>query len=294
MNKQGLSLLVAIILVLTTLITPLQATDSLGAEMIANGSFESADLDNWWLRVDWNGGTWQRVTTGGRGNSAALMATGQGTGLSSENAGVYYTSQEGNESTLQLDGGSTYRLTFWVKRDTGVTSNVYMDVNEGALGSASATKTGEFEQLTVEFVAPSTPIKLRCVANALKTGQKVWLDDVSLRKVSTGYGENLVPNGSFELGSGTSATGWNQDARWTRVGAENGVTPASGSSMMKVLSTTTALTIGTPMTVKANTYYEYSCKIYRKSLGGTAYCNLLNSSQADIAGHADRYGDRRK
>lgn len=141
MNKQGLSLLVAIILVLTTLITPLQATDSLGAEMIANGSFESADLDNWWLRVDWNGGTWQRVTTGGRGNSAALMATGQGTGLSSENAGVYYTSQEGNESTLQLDGGSTYRLTFWVKRDTGVTSNVYMDVNEGALGSASATKT---------------------------------------------------------------------------------------------------------------------------------------------------------
>lgn len=284
MNKQRLSLLVAIILVLTTLITPLQATDSLGAEMIANGSFESADLDNWWLRVDWNGGTWQRVTTGGRSNSAALMATGQGTGLSSENAGVYYTSQEGNESTLQLDGGSTYRLTFWVKRDTGVTSNVYMDVNEGALGSASATKTGEFEQLTVEFVAPSTPIKLRCVANALKTGQKVWLDDVSLRKVSTGYGENLVPNGSFELGSGTSATGWNQDARWTRVGAENGVTPASGSSMMKVLSTTTALTIGTPMTVKANTYYEYSCKIYRKSLGGTAYCNLLNSSQADIAG----------
>lgn len=46
MNKQRLSLLVAIILVLTTLITPLQATDSLGAEMIANGSFESADLDN--------------------------------------------------------------------------------------------------------------------------------------------------------------------------------------------------------------------------------------------------------
>ena len=54
--------------------------------------------------------------------------------------------------------------------------------------------------------------------------------------------------------------------------------------MMKVLSTSTALTIGSPMTVKANTYYEYSCKIYRKSLGGTSYCNLLNSSQADIAG----------
>ena len=93
-------MLVAIILVLTTLITPLQATDSLGAEMIANGSFESADLDNWWLRVDWNGGTWQRVTTGGRSNSAALMATGQGTGLSSENAGVYYTSQDAERPHL--------------------------------------------------------------------------------------------------------------------------------------------------------------------------------------------------
>ena len=112
MNKQRLSLLVAVILALTTLITPLQATDSLGAEMIQNGSFESTDMSDWWLRADWNGGSWQRVSSGGYGNSAALMATGQGTGLSSENAGVYYTSQEGNESTLQLDGGSTYRLTF--------------------------------------------------------------------------------------------------------------------------------------------------------------------------------------
>ena len=47
MNKQRLSLLVAVILALTTLITPLQATDSLGAEMIQNGSFESTDMSDW-------------------------------------------------------------------------------------------------------------------------------------------------------------------------------------------------------------------------------------------------------
>ncbi len=49
------------------------------------------------------------------------------------------------------------------------------------------------------------------------TGQAVYFDEEVLFDPEP---SSLVTNGSFEDGSGTSATGWNQDARWTRVGAQ--------------------------------------------------------------------------
>ncbi len=54
--------------------------------------------------------------------------------------------------------------------------------------------------------------------------------------------------------------------------------------MLRAVATSTGICIGSPMTVKPHTYYNYSAKLYRSDLQGTAYFNLLDASQADIPG----------
>lgn len=64
-------------------------------------------------------------------------------------------------------------------------SYLYMDINEGALGNIAATKNGEWEEVKTRFEAPSTPIKLRLVCNALAKGEKVYVDDIKLAQVNS-------------------------------------------------------------------------------------------------------------
>ncbi len=92
---------------------------------------------------------------------------------------------------------------------------------------------------------------------------------------------NLVANYSFESNGSWSPS---STTAWSMVGAEGGVTPTDGNRMMKVTSTGTNLCIGNAISVKKNTNYIFTAKIYRTDTSGVAYINLINgSNQRDIS-----------
>lgn len=178
---------------------PPSEDEVLGYNELINGDFESADLMRyWWSRTDWNGGLWQREEGMGVDGSAGLVARGRGEGTSIQNAGVFYTlAGEGSEASLELKAGETYVLKYKAFRPQGVDSYLYIDINEKGVVSADASKNGEWEEVTVRFVAPEGPVKIRAVVNALAEGEYVVIDDIELRQVG---GD---PNGSPRTGDDT-------------------------------------------------------------------------------------------
>ena len=145
----------------------------------------------WWVRSDWNGGLFRREAGKGFDGSYGLVATGRGNGEPERNAGVYYSLLgEGHEDSLTLKEGETYVISYKVFRPDGVNANVYLDISGKA--NAPASLHGEWETVTARFVAGKDPIVLRIVANALKEGEQIYIDDVELRMV--GGDPNGTPN----------------------------------------------------------------------------------------------------
>ena len=269
-----------------------EASEVIGKNVLENGDFEDTDMSKWWNRQDWNGGNWVRTDGVGFGGTVGLAAESKvDSPDGSYNIGMFYTLQEGNEATLTLEAGKVYELSAKFFRAAGVDSYLYMDVNEGALGNIAATKNGEWEEVKTRFEAPSTPIKLRLVCNALAKGEKVYVDDIKLAQVNSSLDRvdgvpdrSLAINGSMENGQNTIADDWNQTSVWKRTAEENGVKPVNGEYMMKAEATATAICIGSAITVKPNTYYTYSGWLYRTDNKGTAYFNILDENKRDIAG----------
>ncbi len=174
-----------------------------------------------------------------------LIATGAGDGGSTYNAGLFYTLEEGSETTFVPMAGEQYQLSFMVNFLDGTTNNVYMDINEGALGRRREPHR-RVEKVSFTFTAPSAdPLKIRCVVNGLPEGKRVGrgrdLSDFPFRqnhqpddaaaaqsgvdKETTLLGDNLLDNGDFNKASisnggavptGTAATlSGRTPAAWT-------------------------------------------------------------------------------
>lgn len=178
---------------------PYEEGEILGFNELVGGDFEDpANMKYWWNRTDWNGGKWERKEGVGYEGSAGLVATGKGPGTNDYNAGIFYTiAGEGSEASLPLTAGKTYVLTYKVFRPVGVDAYVHIDINEGQVIDAAASKNGEWETVTARFVAPSGALKIRLVANSLATGEKVYVDDIEIRQV--GGDPNGVPNTSDNM-----------------------------------------------------------------------------------------------
>ncbi len=237
--KKALSFVLVLMLVSGLLVFTASAE---GANLFVNGDFNSAALGYWWMRGDWNGGTWEYSNNGGFEDSGCLIVTGFGGGAASCNAGLFYTSQEGNETTFEPVANEQYQLSFMVNFLDGTNNDVYVDINEGALGSGHANHTGGWEKVSFTFTAPSAdPIKIRCVVNALDDGKRVAIDEMSLISLSGNHqpddaasagssidketqllGDNLLDNGEFNKASISKwwcRTDWNGGYfTWTQTG----------------------------------------------------------------------------
>lgn len=193
--KKTLTLILAFALCLSLFVFPASAEDG---NLLINGDFNSAALGYWWMRGDWNGGSWAYSNDQGYEGSGCLIATGFGGGAASCNAGLFYTSQEGNETTFVPMAGENYQLSFMVNFLDGTSNDVYMDVNEGALGSGHANHTGGWEKVSFTFTAPDeSPLKIRCVVNALDDDKRVAIDEICLVSLSGNHvPEDIAPGGA--------------------------------------------------------------------------------------------------
>lgn len=228
--KKTFSLILAVLILAACCVVSVSAQES--GNLLANGSFNTAATGGWWMRTDWNGGLWAHSDDGGFENSGCLIATGVGDGGPDKNAGLFYTTQEGNEMTFVPMAGEQYQLSFMVNFLDGTKNRVWMDVNEGALGSGEANHTGGWEKVSFVFTAPSaSPLKIRCVVNALPEGKRVAVDEICLVSLSGNHqpdpslnvedkvdrtttllGDNLLRNGKFNnpsIASWWCRTDWN-------------------------------------------------------------------------------------
>lgn len=99
--KRILSVLLALAV---TISLGVLAVSAEGGNLLQNGDFNAGTLSGWWMRSDWNGGTWEYSAGEGYEGGGCLIATGVGDGGSAYNAGLFYTLQEGSESTFGAHG----------------------------------------------------------------------------------------------------------------------------------------------------------------------------------------------
>ena len=158
-------------------------TELLGDNLLINGEFNSAATSKWWFRTDWNGGYFMHQANGGVDDTGCIVANGLGSGQPFENAGAFYTGQEGVENYLQLKEGVTYQLDVDLYRPEGYTGNLYVDVNEGGCAVAGCTTNGEWQHISTRFIGVKDPVKVRIVANALPTGGVAYVDNIMIREV---------------------------------------------------------------------------------------------------------------
>ncbi len=210
--KKIITFVLAVMLMCVPLLTVNAEEDP---NLLANGNFNEPGLGMWWMRGDWPGGYWTYSSDLGYEETGCLVCTGRGDGGPGMNAGLFYTSQEGQEASFQLIKGEPYKLSFKCNKN-GNDCDIYMDVNEGAAGSGHANSSGKWQGVEFTFKAPSGAVKIRCVVNGLAEGGQVAIDDITLvclsgkqkpegdtsnkapvDLVTTELGDNLLSNGNF-------------------------------------------------------------------------------------------------
>ena len=277
-----------------------------GGNLLNNGDFNSGALGGWWMRADWNGGTWAYSETEGYEGGGCLIATGAGDGGSTYNAGLFYTLEEGSETTFVPMAGEQYQLSFMVNFLDGTTNNVYMDINEGALGSGAANHTGGWEKVSFTFTAPSAdPLKIRCVVNGLPEGKRVAVDEIYLISLSGNHqpddaaaaqsgvdkettllGDNLLDNGDFNKASISKwwcRTDWNGGYFiWADVGGvdDTGCLKAIGAGEGTAASNAGVFYSGTEgvenyLRLEAGKTYQMDASFYRPAeVTGSVYIDV--------------------
>lgn len=217
--KKVISLILTLLMLMSVAVIGVSAA---GGNLLYGGDFNSGALKNWWMRADWNGGTWSYASGEGNEGTGALKVTGVGAGNPDQNAGLFYTEQEGQEYGFKPMADEQYQVSFMVNYPADVSADVYVDINEGALGSGHATGAGGWEKVSFNFTAPSDEkIKVRLVVNSLGDGETVIIDDFYITSLSGNHeaeagstsegggkgvldsetellGDNLLENGSFE------------------------------------------------------------------------------------------------
>ncbi len=217
--KKLLSIILAVF-ILASLFTFCVSADKTDGNLLRNGSFDSPDLTHWWQRGDWSGGLINYVQDAGIDGSGCMVAVGNGYGTARDVAGTYYTEptvQEG-AAPISLIAGEEYTLTGYVLRPEGVYGYGTIDVAENPTDRVLFTtpdteKNGEWEKLSVTFIAPEQPVWIRMTATGLVSGQRMYFDEITLVcnsgnhypdfedvKLNTSdiMGNNFFENGSFE------------------------------------------------------------------------------------------------
>lgn len=226
--KRILSMILSVLLIMSMIVVGVSAQ---GNNLLANGDFNTTALGNWWMRGDWNGGSWNYSSSEGVDGTGALVVQGTGAGSADQNAGLFYTAEEGQEAGFTPVAGENYKVSFMVFYADNTAGDVYMDINEGALGSGHAAGNPGWNGVEFTFTAPSAdPIKVRLVANSLGDGEKIVVDDVSIISLSGNHvaenvdggaeldlttellGDNLLVNGEFNSANTSKwwfRTDWN-------------------------------------------------------------------------------------
>lgn len=205
--KKILSIVLAVFMLMSMVVVGVNAQDN---NLLANGSFNTTALGNWWMRGDWNGGSWNYSTNEGVDGTGALVLTGTGAGTSDQNAGLFYTPEVPNEFGFTPVANENYKVSFMVNYVDGAQGDVYIDINEGALGSGHAAGTSGWQGVEFTFTAPSAdPIKIRLVANSFGDGEKIVVDDISVISLSGNHVPDTSATGGAELDLETELLGDN-------------------------------------------------------------------------------------
>ncbi|CAN5575127.1 hypothetical protein BH09BAC4_BH09BAC4_21000 [soil metagenome] len=237
----------------------LTSTDAL---LIGNGGFETGFGDNFTNWTKQNGASFLTATTtethsGGR----ALRAEVTG---NQPNAGQAYSVQLINDAATTVVG-TQYTFSIWAKATTAGSTIRFSTAPNSLYGSDTPVPT-TWTKLSWTFIANETQTKL--VLDLGKNTNIYYLDDADISPAII----NLVPNGSFELGSGDVFTNWSKyngaaNMTETTVAAEVN----EGSRAVKVINTAagepySVQLVSEPMSLSVGK--NYTATIYVRSNAG--------------------------
>ncbi len=155
-----------------------------GANLIQNGSFESALAGSWAFNVDSSQGiaaTVQQTTSTSVDGQASAQVTVSSAATDPANFGAVQLSQSG----LSLQQGQVYRLLFWAKADAARTIRFDIasdggDTQNYGLDSA-ITASGNWQQYVIYFQATTTTTQAQLNFYFGDQTGSTWLDAVTLR-----------------------------------------------------------------------------------------------------------------
>ncbi|MDG0810036.1 carbohydrate binding domain-containing protein [Cohnella rhizosphaerae] len=225
---------------------------------VANGSFEAGSggsASGWSLA-----GSHARASDRSHEGTYGLKSTGTSTAVSS--------------IAVNVVPQTTYRISVWIYKENN-DGTAYVDMNdiggEAQIGTGVGLGGGQWSYSETVWNSGSlTAIQFRAVTDASPTGA-IWFDDIRMVPVSTG---SVLGNGSFEDGTGASATGWTLHGQHQRSADRS----YEGSYSLKSTATTTSASSITT-TVQPNVTYLLSGRIYKDNGNGIAYIDMNDISQ---------------
>ena len=182
--------------------------DGTETNLVANGDFAKDDISAW-------GNNWQ-------GPSFAIKQ-GSGTSASGNFCIKYTTTKDGANTwdhqaiytlpnalkkgakyvlTMKLKASSATEFAFWPIWDASPNKNEWGGSNDVQYCEAQNLTT-DWKTYTWEFTASFTHDKLQFCFGKMKSGESVYMDDITL--VKEGTEDNLVANGDFAK---NATTGW--------------------------------------------------------------------------------------
>ncbi|GGD79905.1 carbohydrate binding domain-containing protein [Paenibacillus nasutitermitis] len=231
-------------------LVPLPST----ANKVVNGSFEIGSDD---AAVTWTQGlNHSRSNDRAYEGEYALKSTATSTSTSS--------------TTVIVKPDTLYKLSVWIYK-TNNDGSAYIDMNdmnaEAEIGTGSGQGGMQWSYSeTIWNSGALESITLRAVTDDNPTAA-IWFDDIRLEPITAS--SSLVDNGSFEIGSGTTATGWMQVASHVRTNDKS----HDGSYALKSVTSGTAASAQT-IPVETNTTYKLSGWIYKSNGDDIAYLDM--------------------
>jgi Melibiase. len=221
---------------------------------VPNGSFEngSTSVSNWTMEAGH-----ERSNDKAHAGGYSLKSTTRSIAVS-------------RSSSITVLANTYYKLSGWIYKNNNA-GEAYIDMNDisGELQIGAGNGLGGGQWTYVEgtwYSGSTTGIILRCVT-AVNPTDDIWFDDIQLKAV-------LAPNGSFEEGSGASATNWSMENGHARSTDKT----HAGSYSLKSTTRSIAVSRSSTITVQPNTDYKLSVWIYKNNSTGEAYVDMNDIS----------------
>jgi FlaG/FlaF family flagellin (archaellin) len=219
--------LIAIVVVLTALFGALVAgspetakaeTVSTGQELVVNGTFETG-VGGW--RTNHSYTSLAAASPGHSGSRSAVLTTSAGTNA------VLNDRQSTVASTV---AGEEFRVSAWVRTNSaGLAGQLRIrEVLNGNVRTVAQPYTlngtgWQLVELSVVAASTGAGFDLNVLGWSLSSGQELWVDDVSLRKVANATGEPTVePGGALVLSNGVAISSRGVPSRGALFGAAVG------------------------------------------------------------------------